>query len=66
MHPAPCTLHHAPCTLQEGALTRILTPTRRVDLLADVQRARDEKRWRAVLTSHMHHMHDVHDMHDTP
>jgi len=28
----------------EGALTRILTPTRRVDLLADVQRARDEKR----------------------
>jgi len=51
----------------EGALTRILTPTRRVDLLADVQRARDEKRWRAVLTSHMHHhMHDVHDMHDTP
>ena len=34
----------------EGALTRILTPTRRVDLLADVQRARDEKRSRAVLT----------------
>ena len=28
----------------EGALTRILTPTRRVDLLADVQRARAEKR----------------------
>jgi len=51
-HPAPRTPHPAPCTrtLQEGALTRILTPTRRVDLLADVQRARDEKRPRAVLT----------------
>ena len=28
----------------EGALTRILTPTRRVDLLADVSRAKAEKR----------------------
>ena len=33
----------------EGALTRILTPTRRVDLLADVQRARAEKRPHVVV-----------------
>ena len=31
-------------TAMEGALTRILTPTRRVDLLADVSRAKAERR----------------------
>ena len=38
------TLSNTVKASMEGALTRILTPTRRVDLLADVQRAREEKR----------------------